>query len=73
MQHGKRLIHITDALEESHSMYSRICLKASALYMMLSGARCFLDGHYLGRMPGISGKRSFRNTRLAPFTKNMER
>lgn len=47
MDYDASLIHMTEELESSDSMYSLICLKASALSLTLNGVRCFLDGHYL--------------------------
>lgn len=47
MKYDESLIHITDKLCESNTMYSLILLDAKSLNLTLSGYRCFLDGKYI--------------------------
>jgi len=47
MKYDETLIHITDKLCESNTMYSLVLLDAKALTLTLSGYRCFLDGKYI--------------------------
>ena len=47
MKYDETMIHITDILCESNSMYSIILLEAKSLNITLSGYRCFLDGKYI--------------------------
>jgi len=47
MKYDETMIHITDILCESNSMYSIILLDARSLNITLSGYRCFLDGKYI--------------------------
>ena len=47
MKYDETMIHITDILCESNSMYSIILLDAKSLTISLGGYRCFLDGKYI--------------------------
>ena len=47
MHYDYALIHMTNTLESSDTMYSIICLQASRLSVTLNGVRCYLDGKYM--------------------------
>ncbi len=47
MHYDFSLIHMTNTLESSDTMYSIICLRAARLSVTLNGVRCYLDGKYM--------------------------
>ena len=47
MHYDYALIHMTNTLESSDTMYSIICLRAARLSVTLNGVRCYLDGKYM--------------------------
>ncbi|MBE6573282.1 MAG: helix-turn-helix transcriptional regulator [Ruminococcaceae bacterium] len=77
MDYEKSLIDINEKLAASKTMYSLICVKASALTITLNETRCYLDGYYLlclnisDRLNVNSGSYEALNMQFRPYFYNV--